>query len=93
MGASRLRLFTSIVLEGGILTLMGSIMGLLLGHGVLVLLSNLVADAKRTGFSGLIFYPQEWIILGASLLLGMICALLPAIQAYRTDISKVLAGN
>jgi putative ABC transport system permease protein len=93
MGASRLRLFTSIVLEGGILTLMGSIMGLLLGHGVLVLLSYLVADAKRTGFSGLTFYPQEWIILGASLLLGMICALLPAIQAYRTDISKVLAGN
>ncbi len=93
MGASRLKLFTSIVLEGGTMTFLGSILGLLLGHGVLVLLSNVVEDAQRAGFDGFIFYPQEWIILGASLLLGMVCALLPAIQAYRTDISKVLAGN
>ncbi len=93
MGASRLRLFAVILLEGGTLTFLGSILGLLLGHGVLVLLSNLVEDAKKAGFNGLTFYSQEWIILGASLLLGMVCALLPAIQAYRTDISKVLAGN
>jgi putative ABC transport system permease protein len=31
--------------------------------------------------------------LGGSLLLGLVCAVIPAIQAYRTDISKVLAGN
>jgi putative ABC transport system permease protein len=36
---------------------------------------------------------DEGIILAASVLLGLMCALIPAVQAYRTDISKVLAGN
>ena len=60
---------------------------------MLIFLIRMVEGAEKAGFSGLIFYPQEWVILGASLILGMVCALLPAIQAYRTDISNVLAGN
>lgn len=93
MGASRTKLFVSILLEGGVLTMLGSFIGLLMGHGVLVLLSGMVEETQKAGINGFIFYPEEWIILGGSLLLGLICAVIPAIQAYRTDISKVLAGN
>ncbi len=93
MGASRTKLFVSILLEGGVLTVLGSLIGLLMGHGVLVLLSGMVEETQKAGVNGFIFYPEEWIILGGSLLLGLICAVIPAIQAYRTDISKVLAGN
>jgi putative ABC transport system permease protein len=93
MGASRSKLLTSILLEGGFLTLAGSVAGLLMGHGVLILLSALVTETAKAGINGLVFYGEEGIILGASLLLGLLCALIPAIQAYRTDISKVLAGN
>ncbi len=93
MGASRSKLFISLLLEGGLLTLGGSLVGLLLGHGVLMLLSSLVEETSKAGITGLVFYGEEGIILGASLLLGLMCALIPAIQAYRTDISKVLAGN
>jgi putative ABC transport system permease protein len=93
MGASRSKLLTSILLEGGFLTLAGSVAGLLMGHGVLILLSALVTETAKAGITGLVFYGEEGIILGASLLLGLLCALIPAIQAYRTDISKVLAGN
>lgn len=93
MGATRARLFISILLEGSILTLMGSVTGLLLGHSVLALLASLSDQTQKAGISGLVFYPEEWIILSGSLLLGLICAVIPAVQAYRTDISKVLAGN
>jgi len=93
MGASRSKLFASLLLEGGLLTLGGSLVGLLLGHGVLMLLSSLVEETSKAGITGLVFYGEEGIILGASLLLGLMCALIPAIQAYRTDISRVLAGN
>ena len=93
MGASRTKLFVSILLEGGVLTMLGSFIGLLTGHGVLVLLSGMVEETQKAGINGFIFYPEEWIILVGSLLLGLICAVIPAIQAYRTDISKVLAGN
>ena len=93
MGATRSRLFIAILMEGGILTLLGSFTGLLMGHGVLIILSAFLEETQKAGISGFVFYQQEWIILGGSLLLGLCCALIPAIQAYRTDISKVLAGN
>ncbi|HOX84005.1 MAG TPA: FtsX-like permease family protein, partial [Chryseolinea sp.] len=93
MGATRSKLFVSILIEGGVLTLFGSLIGLLMGHGVLILLSMMVEETQKTGISGFVFYPQEWVILGGSLMLGLACAILPAIQAYRVDISKVLSGN
>jgi putative ABC transport system permease protein len=93
MGASRSKLFVSILLEGGTLTLLGSIIGLLMGHGVLVLLSVMVEETQKAGISGFVFYPQEWVILIGSLALGLVCAIVPAVQAYRVDISKILSGN
>ncbi|WKZ58621.1 MAG: ABC transporter permease [Cyclobacteriaceae bacterium] len=93
MGATRLKLVVTILSEGVLLTLLGSIIGLLLGHGVVMLMTAFVAETQKAGISGIVFYTEEWIILAGSLLLGVLCALIPAWQAYRTDISKVLAGN
>jgi putative ABC transport system permease protein len=93
MGASRTKLFVSILAEGGLLTFLGSVIGILLGHGVVIIFSSLLEEAQKTGITGIIFYPEEWIILGGSLLLGLLCAVIPALQAYRTDISRILAGN
>jgi putative ABC transport system permease protein len=93
MGASRGKLVAAILMEGGILTLFGAVIGLAMGHFALLLMSNLIEETQKAGISGLVFYSEEWIILVGSLLLGLLCAIIPAIQAYRTDISKVLAGN
>lgn len=93
MGASRTKLFVTVLTEGGILTLLGSLIGLILAHGTLIILAFVQDEARKAGISGIAFYYEEWIILAGSLFLGILCALLPAIQAYRTDISKVLAGN
>jgi putative ABC transport system permease protein len=93
MGATRSKLLVSILLEGGLLTLIGCVLGLALGHGVVELLAISVTETKKAGITGLIFFPEEWIILAGSLLLGMVCAIVPAIQAYKTDISRVLGGH
>jgi putative ABC transport system permease protein len=93
MGASRSKLFVSILLEGTILTLMGSIIGLLVAHGTLQIMSIMVEETQKAGISGFVFYPGEWIILVGCLLLGIVCAIIPAIEAYRTDISKILANG
>ncbi|MBT1697976.1 ABC transporter permease [Fulvivirgaceae bacterium PWU4] len=93
MGAARSTLVVTILMEGSVLTLMGSAIGLLFGHGVLQVMSVFVEETQKAGISGIVFYPEEWIILVGSLLLGLLCAIIPAVQAYRTDISKVLAGN
>ncbi len=93
MGATRAKLVVSILTEGVALTVLGSSIGILLGHGVVVLMTTLVAETQKAGISGIVFYTEEWILLAGSLLLGVLCALIPAWQAYRTDISNVLAGN
>ena len=93
MGASRSKLFVAIVMEGSFLTLMGSMEGVALGHGVLWLFTILIEQSQKAGLTAAVFYIGEVYILGGSLLLGILCSLMPAVQAYRTDIHKVLAGN
>jgi putative ABC transport system permease protein len=93
MGASRARIFFSMLLEGALLTFSGACLGILLAHTVLFALPLFLAQTVHSGISGLIFLPEEGIILAAGLLLGIVCALLPAAQAYRADISKVLASS
>jgi putative ABC transport system permease protein len=93
MGASRSKLLVSVLTEGGVLTLAGSALGILMGHSILLLLSQILVETQKAGITGIIFYTEEWIILAASLFLGLICAVIPAVQAYRTDISTVLSGN
>jgi putative ABC transport system permease protein len=93
MGASRFKLFFAVLLEGSTLACLGSIIGLMFAHGVLMVMALTVEETMKAGITGFVFYSEEWIILAGSLFLGVLCAVLPAIQAYRTDISKVLAGN
>ena len=80
------------MLEGIALSFSGALLGLALAHSALFLVPLFLDEAARSGISGWIFLPEEGIVLAASLLLGIVCAALPALQAYRTDISKVLSS-
>lgn len=91
MGASRSKVFFSVLLEGAVMTFLGSVVGLILAHVTVTVFSSVSMEARMAGISGLHFYYEEGIILAGSLFLGVLCALLPGWQAYRTDISKVLA--
>jgi len=93
MGASRSLLFRAVVLEGSILTFMGATIGLVLGHLLLGIFILVIGEGQKIGLTTFVFYVEEVIVLGGSIFLGVICSLIPAIEAYRTDIHKVLAGN
>lgn len=93
MGASRTKLLVSVLLEGGLLTFLGCVIGMGMGHGVLMLLPAILKQTEKTGINGLIFYPEEWILLVGSLFLGLVCAVIPAVQVYRSNVSKILSGN
>ncbi len=93
MGASRGKLFFVTILEGTTLTVLGSLLGITLGHVVLYIFSILVEESQKTGISAWVFYQEEGVLLLGSIVLGILCSLIPAFQAYRTDIHKVLAGN
>lgn len=93
MGSGRPRLFTAVVMEGTALTLAGSVLGILLGHLLILGFTTMVEEGARTGISAFVFYREELLVVAACVGLGVICSLIPAWQAYRTDIHKVLSGN
>lgn len=90
LGASRLKLFVHITIEGILITFLGGVLGFVLGHGVIEILGRFFLD-KQTGISGMVLLPSELYIIYISLILGIVASLIPAINAYKTDISKVLA--
>ncbi|HQQ83446.1 MAG TPA: FtsX-like permease family protein [Cyclobacteriaceae bacterium] len=93
MGARRRLLLLAIIFEGSLLSVLGSVLGLLMGHGVLLIFTHTVEASQKAGLQAFVFYPEEAWMLLSSIFLGVLCSLLPALQAYRTDIHKVLAGN
>lgn len=92
LGASRAKLFIIIILEGLILTIIGSIIGLALGHLCMEIIGR-YQDSEQARLSGLIFLPTEGYLLLAGLAIGILAAIIPAWQAYRVNISKILAKN
>ncbi len=91
MGASRGRLFVMIIIEGLMLALIGFLLGYLLSRVGMMIMQNFVATTYRYEFASVAFLPEEWILLGATLLIGLLAAIIPAFQAYKTDISETLA--
>jgi putative ABC transport system permease protein len=93
LGASRRQLFTQPLLEALILAGAGALLGLLLGHLVAEVAGRLVPEARNMGLTGLTLLSEEAYVLALALVVGLLSALLPAIQAYRTDIAAVLASR
>jgi len=93
MGSSRTKLFLAVVLEGTWLTALGTCCGLVLGHFALYSFTQVVTESSSMGMEPWIFYKEESLVLAGSLVLGVVCSIIPALQAYRTDIHEVLAGN
>lgn len=92
LGASRVKLFIIVITEGIILTLIGAIAGILLGHLVLEFIGG-NQESNQARLSGWVLLWDEIYLLGAGLLIGIFAAIIPAIQAYKSNISKILGGN
>ncbi len=93
LGSSPTKLFVHVVLEGIIITVIGGLLGFFLGHGAIEVLSLTYEKSGEAGISGQVFFRDELYILLLCLGLGLVASLIPAIQAYRINISKVLAGG
>ena len=92
LGASRFKVFFLVIFEGIIITVIGALLGIVLGHGFVELIGSYQEDGQHV-FTGLIFYKEEFYLLGLGLVLGVLASIIPALQAYNTDISKVLADK
>ncbi|UKJ06613.1 ABC transporter permease [Solitalea lacus] len=90
MGAPRSKVFMLIITEGLLLAIIATVIGLLWSHGALEIIGS-YQEAEQTKLTGKAFVKDEWKLIIGGLIVGIIAAIIPAIQAYRTDISKTLA--
>lgn len=93
MGAGRGYLFFLIILEGLMLAVIGYLLGLALCHIGMNVLSGYLEEAYQYEFSGWRFFKEEGYLLIGALAIGFLAALIPAYQAYQTDISETLTSH
>lgn len=92
LGASQGKLFGIVIAEGILLTFVGALAGILIGHVALYLIGA-STDGTGTLLEALVLLPQEaWLVL-IGVAIGFVAAVIPAIKAYRTSISQTLSGN
>src|SRR5690606_8596154 len=90
LGASRGQVFFHIILEGVILTVLGALIGIAFGHLFLYFLVMSNEQGTLSGISAKVFLQKELWIVGYAVMIGITAAILPAWQAYKTNISNQL---
>jgi putative ABC transport system permease protein len=91
MGGGKGKIFLLLLTEGLLLTLYGTLTGLIASHLLLEYSHLVLPAATAADLKGWIFIKEELYLLAFGLFTGISGALIPALAAYKTDISKVLA--
>ena len=92
MGASKGKLFSLVILEGFIITFIGGLIGLLLGHLALYFI-NQQTSANADFIEAFALNNKELFLVLIASCIGILAALLPAIKAYKTSISTILSDK
>ncbi|PRY24818.1 putative ABC transport system permease protein [Spirosoma oryzae] len=93
MGATRMQLFGMLLLEGLVLALLGFVLGIVLSRVGLWLFSSSVSSEYHYNLAAFGILPEEWLLLGVAILIGLLAAALPALGVYRMNISRTLAED
>lgn len=92
LGASQRELFGIVIAEGILLTFVGAIVGIVIGHTALYLIGT-STGSTTTLLIAFALLPQEMGLVVIGVVIGFVAAVIPAVKAYRTSISHTLAGN
>lgn len=93
MGATRIKIFSLVIIEGIILSILGFILGFVLAHLLGEVMSNYLEAEYHYKFSGFIVLKSELYVLLGTIGIGIASAILPAILAMRTNISSTLSNK
>ena len=91
LGASRLQLSAMIIFESLILTLAGFILGLLFSRFGVMFVSSLMEESINYNLNSFKILNEEYWLLLLSIIIGLLSSLIPAVQVYKMNISKILA--
>jgi putative ABC transport system permease protein len=91
LGARRGTVFSIVLAESVLLCVGGGLLGVLLGHGLVLFASPLVAARSGIVIDPFRFEWMEVILLPSLILLAALIGVVPGMTAYRTDVARTLA--
>lgn len=91
LGATRTELFLTLMSEGLLLSLCGVLLGFLLGHLTMTIVSAWLEASRGVTLAAWQWVSSETSLLGVLFCVSVVSAILPAWQAYRTDVARTLA--
>ncbi len=92
LGARQDTVMWVILLESGLIAVLGGIAGWLIAHVVIALASNLIEERIGIVVGFLTVTSTELMVVPIVLALAALAGLLPALMAYRTDVGRNLQG-
>jgi putative ABC transport system permease protein len=93
LGASRAAVMSIILVESILLSLLGGVVGLAIGHGALAMASPIVEHYTGVTVRAWHFTWQESLLVPGLVAFAALVGFLPALSAYRTDVAKTLGGS
>lgn len=92
-GASRIQMLGLVLFESLLLCIVGFIFGTLFGRLALVMISSTTDEQFKMAFNPMtIIWEKEGILFLVTIFVGILAAVIPAVKAYRLNISKTLAN-
>ena len=92
-GAKRVQLLKVVLIESLLLCLVGFIFGSILGRIAISMMSNSAEEDFKMSFNPYEFlWDKEGVLFLLTIGVGVVAALIPAIKAYKLNISKTLAN-
>ncbi len=89
LGASKFKLFLLVLLDGLLVTAIGTCLGLLIGHTALELVGS-YQESSQARLSGMLIVPQELYLIATGFFTGVLASVIPALQIYKVDIAETL---
>ncbi len=93
LGAPPQRVAGVLVWQALILTVAGSVLGLVLGHLLTGLVGYWLAADRSLPITGWIWLPEQAWVLAGAVVMALVAALLPVWAAYRLDVLKILQSR
>ena len=90
LGASPQKVAGLVLCEALLLALLAVALGLMLGHLLTALIGYWLQSERSLVLTGWIWLPSEWWVLALGLAVATVAALLPALNAYRMDVTTLL---
>ena len=91
LGGTPATLYRLLLLEGGLLSIAGTVLGLLLSRIGMGVLGQVVESQFHYDLDAITLLPSEGMLAGAAVIVGLMASAIPARRSLRLDISRTLS--